>query len=242
MMSSADSRPLGPAIPDWQPPARPGPDVIEGRYIRLERLDPARHAGPVFAATASDAAVWDYMSNGPFTDVRVLQDWMAGADGGDKVFYAFVDPATGRAFGYAAFMRIDEASGVLEIGHVVIAPAVQRSRAASEVLMAMIRFAFEAGYRRVEWKCNALNAASRRAARRYGFAFEGTFRQHLIIKGRSRDTAWFAMTNQDWPELSQAYAAWLEPENFDASGIQQRSLSSLIRDHVARVEAAMRAD
>lgn len=241
MTSSTDSRPLGPAIPDWQPPARPGPDVIEGRYVRLERLDPARHAGPIFAATASDAAVWDYMSNGPFTDAAALQGWMEKAIAGDMVFYAFVDPASGRAFGYAAFIRIDEASGVLEIGHVVIAPAAQRSRASSEALVAMIRFAFEAGYRRVEWKCNALNAPSRRAARRYGFAFEGIFRQHMIIKGRSRDTAWFAITDQDWPDLSKAHAAWLEPENFDASGIQRRSLSSLTRDHVARVEAAIQA-
>lgn len=195
--------------------------------MRLERLDPARHADAVFSATAGDTSVWDYMSNGPFALASEMRDWMERAQGAAEVFYAFVDPQNGVAFGYASFMRIDTANGVLEIGHVMISPAAQRSRAASEALMLMIAWAFEAGYRRVEWKCNALNAPSRRAARRYGFSFEGIFRKHLIVKGRSRDTAWFAITDDDWQGLKPAYAAWLDPGNFDADGCQRQSLSDL---------------
>ena len=124
-------------------------------------------------------------------------------------------------------MRIDAPNGVVEVGNVVIGGAAQRSRVASEALMAMIAWAFGAGYRRVEWKCNALNAPSRRAARRYGFAFEGVFRNHMIVKSRNRDTAWFAMTDADWPEVARAYQSWLDPANFDAEGRQRQSLSAL---------------
>lgn len=235
------NRPLGPKVADWISPPRPGPSVIEGRYLRLERLDPSRHAAAVFAATAGHPSLWDYMSNGPYASASDLQDWMAQAVASDAVFYAFTDPRTGAAFGYASFMRIDAANGVLEIGHVMIAPSAQRSRAASEALMLMIGWAFGAGYRRVEWKCNALNAPSRRAARRYGFAFEGIFRQHMMIKGRNRDSAWFAMTDTDWPALAAANAAWLDPGNFDASGQQRESLSDLTAPQLRRSQAEVDA-
>lgn len=238
MTSDHDHRPLGPALPDWVAPPRPGPLVIEGGGVRLEALVPSRHASAIFDATATDHALWDYMSNGPYASAPALQDWMEQAIGGDAVFYAFIHPESGLAFGYASFMRIDAANGVLEIGNVMIAPAAQRSRAASGALMLMIGWAFEAGYRRVEWKCNALNAASRRAARRYGFAFEGIFRNHMIIKGRNRDTAWFALTDADWPMLARAYAKWLDPENFDAGGMQRESLSDLTAPLLARTGAA----
>ena len=155
---------LAPLLTDWRPPPRPGPEVIPGRYVRLERLDPARDADAIFAATQHDPSIWDYMSNGPFTDAAALRAWMEQAVASDAVFYAFLPAEGGQAFGYASFMRIDAGNGVVEIGNVVISPAAQRSRAASEALMAMVAWAFAAGYRRVEWKCNARNAASRRAA------------------------------------------------------------------------------
>ncbi len=181
------------------------------------------------------------MSNGPYGSVDELQTWMEQAVQSDAVFYAFTDPVSGTAFGYASFMRIDAANGALEIGNVMISPAAQRSRAASEALMLMIGWAFGAGYRRVEWKCNALNAPSRRAARRYGFAFEGIFRNHMILKSRNRDTAWYAMTDADWPALAAAYAAWLAPANFDAEGRQRDSLSDLTAPQRLRAEAEVAA-
>ncbi|MFV0294008.1 MAG: GNAT family N-acetyltransferase [Paracoccus sp. (in: a-proteobacteria)] len=225
-----------PDISAWYPPAMPGPDIIEGRYVRLERLDPERHAPDVFVVTSVDETVWDYMSNGPFADASALSDWMGATTSQQLIPYAFVNAATGRAFGYAAFMRIDAANGVLEIGHVMIGSAAQRSRAASEALMVMISWAFGAGYRRVEWKCNLDNVRSRRAARRYGFVFEGVFRQHLIIKSRNRDTAWFAMLDRDWPDVSRAYAYWLDPGNFDAAGKQHARLSELTAPCVRQAE------
>lgn len=241
MTSPDPDRPLGAALADWRAPHRPGPSHIDGRYLRLERLVPERHAPAIFAATARDASSWDYMSNGPYGSVDELQTWMEQAVQSDAVFYAFTDPVSGTAFGYASFMRIDAANGALEIGNVMISPAAQRSRAASEALMLMIGWAFGAGYRRVEWKCNALNAPSRRAARRYGFAFEGIFRNHMILKSRNRDTAWYAMTDADWPALAAAYAAWLAPANFDAEGRQRDSLSDLTAPQRLRAEAEVAA-
>ncbi|WP_255435460.1 GNAT family protein [Paracoccus sp. S1E-3] len=205
----------------------------------MERLDPARHADAIFAATRHDPAVWDYMSNGPFGDAAALRGWMEQAVATGAVFYAFLPAGGGDAFGYAAFMRIDAANGVVEIGNVVLSPAAQRSRAASEALMAMIDWAFTAGYRRVEWKCNARNAASRRAARRYGFAFEGIFRSHMIIKSRNRDTAWFAMIADEWPEIRAAHQAWLAPSNFTEAGLQTFSLSAMTAPIVRRAEAVI---
>ncbi|MXI55123.1 GNAT family N-acetyltransferase, partial [Escherichia coli] len=137
------------------------------------------------------------------------------------------DTATGKVGGVASFLRIDRANGVIEIGHIQIAPVLQRTSASSEAIMLMIRWAFDAGYRRVEWKCNDLNAPSMRAADRFGFTFEGTFRNHMIVKGRNRDTAWWAMTDDDWPEVRKVYEAWLALDNFDADGRQRRSMTEL---------------
>lgn len=240
MVSQISARPLGPLLSDWQPPSRPGADIIPGAFVRLERLDPVRHAAGIFAATQGDDAIWDYMGSGPFADVAELRAWMETAVASDAVFYAFLKAGATEPFGYACFMRVDAASGVLEIGNVVISRTAQRSRAASEALMVMVQWAFEAGYRRVEWKCNALNAASRRAARRYGFAYEGVFRNHLIVKSRSRDSAWFGMTDAEWPAVHAAYRAWLAPANFTAEGQQKSSLSDLTAPLVARAEAGIR--
>lgn len=234
-------RPVGQVLAGWTPPPIPGPDRIESRYVSLERLDPDRHAIALFDGLSGHDAVWDYMSVGPFADRGSFSSWVERAVAGPEVFYAFRNAGTGcddPPIGYACFMRIDPAHGVLEIGNVMITPAAQRSRAASAALMAMIGWAFDAGYRRVEWKCNALNAPSRRAACRYGFTFEGIFRSHMVIKGRNRDTAWYAMTKQEWPSLESAYARWLDPQNFDASGTQIVALGAMTGPVVQDTDAA----
>ncbi|RNF36121.1 GNAT family N-acetyltransferase [Paracoccus methylarcula] len=219
---------MGKTLSDFTSP--PAPDVpdIDGIWVRLERLDPERHAEPIFNAVRDADHVWDYLPNGPFPDLEAYRDWQAQvAAPSDPCFYAIMDPQTGQAAGVASFIRIDRANGVIEIGNIMLSPALQRSRTASAALMAMIRWAFEAGYRRVEWKCNALNAPSRRAALRFGFRFEGEFRQHMIVKGRNRDTAWFSIIDDEWPALDAAYRQWLAASNFDAEGRQLRNLSSL---------------
>lgn len=220
-------RPTGHPI-DFVRPSLPGQPVLTGPWTRLERLDAARHAADVFNAQAGQDWLWDYMPNGPFHGQQAFSDWMSSVqDGADPCFYAIIDPDTGKAVGEASFMRVDAAMGVIEIGNILLTPALQQRREASAALMAMICWAFDAGYRRVEWKCNSLNAPSRRAALRLGFSYEGTFRNHMIVKGLNRDTAWFAITDQDWRALRPAYEQWLAPDNFDADGQQRQSLSSL---------------
>ena len=145
----------------------------------------------------------------------------------DPLFFALVDRDTGRPGGVASLMRITPEAGSIEVGHICLAPAMQRTRAASEMIFLFADWLFREGYRRFEWKCDALNLPSRRAAQRFGFSFEGVFRQHLIVKGRNRDTAWFAMTDGDWRCLRPAWAAWLDPANFDAAGGQRRALGAL---------------
>lgn len=224
------TNPLGAPVPEFKPPPAPMFDKLPGSFVTLERLDSSRHAEQLFAANKGVDALWDYLGYGPFTDLDTYRDWqkqMALAD--DPAFYAMRDAASGLVGGLASFLRIDRPNGVLEIGHIQISPAMQRTRAASEAIMLMIRWAFEAGYRRVEWKCNDLNAPSMRAAERYGFRYEGTFRNHLIVKGRNRDTAWWAITDDDWPTLEPAYIRWLGDANF-IQGKQQRSLSEMIDD------------
>lgn len=223
-----NTRPTGPAVPGFAPPPAPGPERIAGRHVLLERLDPTRHAEDLFADNQGQDWLWDYMGYGPFADLAGYRDWQAGmALSPDPYFYALRDRASGRVGGVASFMRIDRTHGVIEIGHIAIAPPMQQTPAATEAISLMIGWAFDAGYRRVEWKCDALNAPSRRAALRYGFAFEGVFRQHMIYKGRNRDTAWYAIIDGDWPRLSAAHQAWLAPENFDERGRQRQSLSAL---------------
>jgi len=212
------------------PPGRFPPRLpLEGDSVRLEPLDPALHADDLWVASHGDArarGVWTYLWPAPFADLAAFIAWLRdGAAAADPVFYAIRDRASGRASGMAAFMRMAPKDGVLEIGHIWFAPAVQRTRAASEALMLMIRHAFDdLGCRRVEWKCDALNAPSRRAALRLGFRFEGLFFRHMIIKGRNRDTAWYAMIGEEWPQRRAAYDAWLDLGNFDAQGRQRRPL------------------
>ena len=227
-MEAPLSRPVGPALDGFVPPPAPGPERIDGRSVRLERLDPLRHARSLFDANCGADWVWDYLGYGPFAEFEDYRRWQeAAATSVDPFFYAFVEGQHGAALGLGSFLRIDRNHGVIEIGHIQISPPMQRSTAASEAIMLMVGWAFDAGYRRVEWKCDALNAASRAAAERFGFTFEGVFRQHMIVKGRNRDTAWFSITDADWPHIRQRWAAWLAPENFDAAGRQRRRLSEI---------------
>lgn len=221
-------------VPGWTLPPRPGPDRLSGRWVRLERLDPAAHAASLFAANRADDAIWDYMPYGPFGDpaaYRAFLDGMAGLD--DPFFYALVDPGTGQALGVASFLRIAPEAGSIEVGHICLSPAIQRRPAATEAMALMMGWAFGAGYRRYEWKCDALNRPSRRAAERLGLSHEGVFRQAAVVKGRNRDTAWFAAIDREWPALQAAFDRWLDPANFDAAGRQRLALSDLTRPLLA---------
>ena len=200
----------------------------------LEPVDPARHANDLFLASEGAPALWDYLAYGPFENQRVFTEWLkerAASD--DPLFYAVIDRASRQARGMASLMRIVPEHGVIEIGHIWFAPALQRTRQATEAIYLLARHAFDdLGYRRFEWKCDALNLPSRRAAERFGFVFEGVFRQHMVVKGRNRDTAWFSIVDGEWPGVRAAFEAWLSPDNFDDEGQQRRSLSE-IRDGVA---------
>jgi RimJ/RimL family protein N-acetyltransferase len=204
-------------------------EVLAGSRVRLEPVDPARHAADLHAASLGDPRLWDYLPYGPFADVEGLREHLARqAASEDPLFFAVVDAATGRAAGIVSYLRIEPAHGVIEIGHIWFGGPLQRTPAATETIYLLARHAFDdLGNRRFEWKCDAANARSRRAAERFGFTFEGVFRQHQIVKGRNRDTAWYAMLDGEWPAIRAAFEAWLAPENFDESGAQRRSLEAL---------------
>ena len=201
--------------------------TLKGRYCRLEGLDPARHGDELFAASMAPGAEerFRYLGDSP-QDRASFEGWLQKAAASpDPLFYAVIDTATGRCEGRQALMRITPEHGVIEIGNVLWGPAIARTRIATEALFLHAAYIFETlGYRRFEWKCNALNAPSRRAAERFGFQYEGTFRQHMVQKGRSRDTAWFAMVDAEWPHLRAAFERWLAPENFDGAGRQKAKL------------------
>ncbi len=224
--------PIGNALPSWT--ARPPPPrtAIEGRFCRLEPLDPARHAQDLFAANQLDAKGrnWTYLFQEPFRDLESYRAWLGQvAESNDPLFHTIVDRKTEKAAGVATFMRIDRPNGVIEVGNINYSPLLQRTPAATEAMFLMMVRAFdELGYRRYEWKCDSLNAPSRAAALRLGFQFEGIFRQAVIYKGRNRDTAWFSMIDGEWPALKRAYEQWLAPGNFDAEGRQRRKLTDLI--------------
>jgi len=201
---------------------------MQGRYARLERLDADHHAADLFAQFTGHDALWDYMPYGPFTSAAAYHRWAKEATAArDPVFWAIFEAGATHAIGVASYLRITPEHGSIEVGHICLSPALQRSRAATEAMWLMMDWAFSNGYRRYEWKCNALNIPSRRAAQRLGFSYEGVFRQHMVLKGRNRDSAWFAITDQEWPALREAYAAWLSPTNFDAAGRQRERLSDL---------------
>jgi RimJ/RimL family protein N-acetyltransferase len=202
---------------------------IEGETVRLEPVDRRRHAEQLFQASVGAVELWSYMAYGPFESQAVFTAWLdERAASKDPVFYAVIDRAAGAARGMMSYLRIEPEHRVIEIGHIWFAPVLQRTRQATEAIYLMARHAFDdLGYRRLEWKCNALNAASRRAAERFGFTFEGIFRQHMIVKGGNRDTAWYSIIDGEWPIRRAAFEDWLSPENFDSSGRQRRSLSQI---------------
>lgn len=220
----------GHEVPGWQVPPRPDRRVSEGRHARLEPLEAARHARALHAANRADDAIWDYMPYGPFATEAAYRDWITRQEvSEDPLFFAIIDRATGAPGGVASYLRIAPEMGSIELGHICLAPGLQGTRVATEAFTKMIGWAFEHGYRRFEWKCDALNLGSRRAAERLGLSFEGIFRQAAVVKGRNRDTAWFAAIDSEWPALRSAYAAWLAPVNFDEEGRQRQSLSALTR-------------
>lgn len=226
-------QPVGDVLPGWVPPAVPSQTVLAGRYCRLERLDPARHAASLYEADRLDARAesWTYLPYGPFGSPGAYERWAAdAAAGADPMFYAIVvtdpaDTAGGRAAGVLSLLRIQPSAGSIEIGHVHYSPLLQRRRAATEAQFLLARHVFDdLGYRRLEWKCDALNAPSRAAAARLGYTYEGTFRQATVVKGRNRDTAWYAIVDADWPAVRARFTAWLDPSNFAPDGTQRTAL------------------
>ena len=229
MRDDGAAGPLGEPLARAYGWARPERRVLDGRLVRLEPLSRERHGADLFQASHRDEQarrMWTYLFQGPFPDAAAYGAWLDTAERSeDPVFFALVDRADGRAKGQASLMRITPEMGVIEVGNIWYAPAVQRTALPTEAMLLLFSSVFdELGDRRLEWKCNALNAPSRRAAERLGFAYEGTFRQHMVVKGRNRDTAWFAILDRDWPGVRAAIEAWLAPANLDADGRQRSRL------------------
>lgn len=220
------AQPIGPSVEDWTPPPRPDLERIEGVHCTLEPLT-AAHAEELCAELGSiDPSLWTYLGEDPVTGAAPFAGYIAGRLADDSI-EVVIRNADGVACALVALMRIDQANGGVEIGNVLLGPRLQRTTAATEAMALLARHVFDLGYRRYEWKCDSLNAPSRRAAERLGFAYEGTFRRHRVTKGRSRDTAWFAMVVEDWPRIRAAHEAWLAPGNF-VDGVQQRRLADLL--------------
>ena len=216
-------------LANWSGVPRPERITLEGRYVRIEPLDPARHGAELFASAQAPGAEdrFRYLFEDAPADYAAFSPWLEkSAFSTDPLFFAVIDKRTGRAEGRQALMRIDSTHGVIEIGSILWGPAIARSRATTETLYLFASYVFDTlGYRRFEWKCNNLNEPSKRAAERFGFTFEGIFRQHMVAKGLNRDTAWFAMIDADWPRLKAGYERWLSPENFDEVGQQKSKLT-----------------
>ena len=230
-MATADApdQPVGPPVPDWTARPRPMPTRLDGRTCSVAALEDA-HRAPLYDALVAGApdTLWTYMAQGPFASRVQFDAYLDGLPeppGGWPMVVLAPEPV-----GLACYLRTDAANGSTEVGWITLAPTVQRTTAATEAIALMLRHAFDdLGYRRFEWKCDALNAASRRAAERFGFTYEGTFRQAVVYKGRNRDTAWFSITDAEWQRLRAAYDAWLAAENFDGDGRQRTSLAELTR-------------
>ncbi len=229
-MTDSSNLPIGP-VTDPSPAKRPERVVLHGRLVDLVPLDPTAHGESLFQLTCGrdKEYLWTYLLRGPFTDRKEFEAYLRQlATSEDPTCFAIVERSSGRAVGWATYMRIEPAHKVIEVGNVMFSSALRRTTGATEAIYLMARNAFEElGYRRFEWKCNSLNAASRRATLRFGFTFEGIFRQHMVVKGRSRDTAWFSMLGSEWPKRKEAFETWLRPSNFDAEGRQKTSLSAL---------------
>ncbi len=231
-------QPIGADLAQWQGAAVPDRETLVGRRCRLEALDAERHAEPLHAAYCEDGdgRNWTYLPYGPFSSATEYRRWAERMQSeADPIAFAIVDAAHDRAVGVATFLRIDPPNGSIEVGHLSFAPALQRSPTSTEAMYLMMRRVFEDwGYRRYEWKCDSLNAPSLAAARRLGFRFEGTFRNHVVMKGRNRDTSWLSILDDEWPALRDGLEAWLDPSNFDASDRQRRALRDFMPDWAGR--------
>ena len=231
---SGGELPLGRPV-DWRPVERPGRSPLLGSHVLLRPVEPEGDAEPLYAASHppdGDRSVWTYLWDGPYESPEHLREMLEFAERSeDPLFFSVVRLPEERPEGIASLMRIEPHHGVIEVGHIWFGVELQRTTAATEAIYLLARRAFdELGYRRLEWKCNALNAASRRAAERFGFTFEGIFRDHMVVKGRNRDTAWYAITADEWPPIRAAFEAWLAPGNFDADGRQRRGLGALMAE------------
>lgn len=223
-------QPIGFPVENWTPPPAPPRRPFVGRFCRVEPLDAEQHAADLYAANRAngEGQMWTYLAYGPFATLDDYLAWIVRVcQGNDPLFYAIVEVATGKAVGVASYLRIDPANGSIEVGHIAYAPQLQRTPAATEAMYLLMQQAFALGYRRYEWKCDALNAPSRAAAQRLGFSFEGIFRQAVVYRGRNRDTAWYAIIDKEWPSLQAAFTQWLDPANFDETGQQRVRLSDL---------------
>ena len=223
-------QPIGPPVPDWRPAKPPSPILLTGRFCSLERMDAAKHARTIYDIQKhDDDSRWTYLGYGPFRDFTSYHCWMeeyAGFE--DPFFFTVLEKASGQPIGVLSYLRITPIYGTIEIGGINFSGRMQRQPASTETIYLLIKHAFEnLGYRRVEWKCDANHALSRRAALRYGFQFEGIFRQHLMYKGRNRDTAWFSIIDSEWPGIKESFEQWLAPDNFDEQGKQKATLSQL---------------
>jgi len=227
-MENEHGQPIGEPL-DWQGATPPPRVELVGRYCKVVPLS-TTHMADLFAATQLDKAGrnWTYLFENPITNLADFGKWIEKAIASkDPLYHAIIDAATGRAVGYATYMRIDPAMGVIEIGNIHMSPALQGTRAATEAMYLLMQQAFALGYRRYEWKCDTLNAPSKRAAARLGFTYDGLFRQAVVYKSRNRDTAWFSVIDSDWPALRKAFESWLSPENFDEAGKQKTKLQDI---------------
>lgn len=225
---SSDDERFGKTVSGWSAPQAPSGEAMNGAYAQLTLLSAEDHAALLFRSFDGHDRVWDYLPYGPFSSASQYHRWVRDhANLADPLFYAIRNLQSGDWEGVASYLRVNPAAGSIEVGHINLSPALQKTRAATEAMYLMIKWAFDAGYRRFEWKCNALNSASRRAAQRLGLSYEGVFRQAAVIKDRNRDTAWFAAIDTEWPALKEAYEAWLAPTNFDSQGNQIERLGDL---------------
>lgn len=239
---------VGPIVPNWTPCERLPETPMVGRYCTLYAFDALKHAEPLFRCfSEDDGRMWTYMSRGPFTSADKISEWIKdlASSSGIQTFVICkksANLATGEILeeplGSAGYMRHNLGFGVVEVGWVAFSPRLRRSAVATEAMYLMMKRVFEAGFRRYEWKCHNMNAASKAAALRFGFQFEGIFRQDVIVRGRSRDTAWFSILHQEFPLVEKSFEAWLSPDNFDDDGKQKRSLSSIREELSAQVDAS----
>ncbi|PTQ90145.1 GNAT family N-acetyltransferase [Agitococcus lubricus] len=221
---------VGLKVSHWIAPQTPPLTHMQGRFCRVEPLNPDRDSQALFEANSldKDGRMWTYLPYGPFASFELYRSWLrVSVLTSDPQFYVIIDQHTNKAVGIAAYLRIDPKNGCLEVGHLNFSPLMQKTAIATEAMYLMMDYAFSLGYRRYEWKCNALNKPSRRAAKRFGFSYEGVFRQAMVSKGRNRDTAWYSVIDEEWPTLKSAFLTWLAPDNFDEQGGQKVALSSL---------------